>query len=59
MVIDDALMADALKASGLNTKKAVIEEALRKLVLLRKQANMRQLRGKLVWDDDLDSMHQD
>ncbi|MGB7373206.1 type II toxin-antitoxin system VapB family antitoxin [Pontixanthobacter sp.] len=59
VVIDDALMADALKASGLNTKKAVIEEALRKLVLLRKQANMRQLRGKLVWDDDLDSMHQD
>jgi Arc/MetJ family transcription regulator len=33
--IDDKLMAEAMAASGLSTKKATVEEAL-KLMLLRK-----------------------
>lgn len=36
--IDDELMAAAMQASGLKTKKAVVEEALR-LVARRKQLN--------------------
>jgi Arc/MetJ family transcription regulator len=53
VVIDDELMADALESTGLKTKKAVIEEALRTLVRLRKQEGVRSLRGKLHWEGDL------
>jgi Arc/MetJ family transcription regulator len=53
VVIDDELMADALEITGLNTKKAVIEEALRTLVRLKKQERVRSLRGKLQWEGDL------
>lgn len=56
IVIDDKLMADALKATGLQTKKEAVEEGLKTLIKLRKQANIRSLRGKLNWDGDLDEM---
>ena len=53
VVIDDELMAAALESTGLKTKKAVIEEALRTLVRLRAQEQVRSLRGKLRWEGDL------
>jgi Arc/MetJ family transcription regulator len=53
VVIDDELMAEALESTGLKTKKAVIEEALRTLVRLKKQENVRYLRGKLQWEGNL------
>lgn len=56
IVIDDKLMADALDASGLQTKKEAVEEGLKALIKLRKQANIRNLRGKLNWEGDLDEM---
>jgi Arc/MetJ family transcription regulator len=56
IVIDDKLMADALSASGLQTKKEVVEEGLKALIRLRKQANIRSLRGKLNWEGDLNDM---
>lgn len=56
IVIDDKLMADALNASGLQTKKEAVEEGLKALIKLRKQANIRNLRGKLNWEGDLDEM---
>jgi Arc/MetJ family transcription regulator len=56
IVIDDKLMADALSVSGLQTKKEVVEEGLKALIRLRKQANIRSLRGKLNWDGDLNDM---
>jgi Arc/MetJ family transcription regulator len=58
VVIDDELMAEALESTGLNTKKAVIEEALRTLVRLKKQEQIRSLRGKLQWEGDLDSQRE-
>jgi Arc/MetJ family transcription regulator len=54
--IDDKLMAKAMKASGASTKKAVVEEALRLLVRIRGQARIRELRGKIKWEGDLDTM---
>lgn len=59
IVIDDQLMADALQATGLHTKKEVVEEGLRALIKLRKQAEIRDLRGKLKWEGDLDDMRTD
>lgn len=56
IVIDDKLMADALNVSGLQTKKEAVEEGLKALIKLRKQANIRNLRGKLNWEGDLDEM---
>lgn len=56
IVIDDKLMADALKASGLQTKKEAVEEGLKALIRLKKQADIRNLRGKLKWEGDLDDM---
>jgi Arc/MetJ family transcription regulator len=59
VVIDDKLMADALESTGLHTKKAVIEEALRTLVKLKEQEQVRSLRGKLQWEGDLDSLREE
>ncbi len=54
--IDDDLMADALKATGLNTKKEAVELGLKALIKLNKQASIRALRGKLKWEGSLDEM---
>jgi Arc/MetJ family transcription regulator len=56
--IDDKLMAQAIKLTGLPTKRAVVEEGLRLLVRVRKQAQaLKALRG-LGWEGDLDEMRQ-
>lgn len=54
--IDDELMKKALALSGSPTKKAVVEEALRLLVQLKSQARLRELRGLVKWEGDLDEM---
>jgi len=54
--IDDNLMADALKATGLNTKKEAVELGLKALIKLNKQASIRALRGKLKWEGNLEEM---
>jgi Arc/MetJ family transcription regulator len=56
IVIDDDLMADALKATGLRTKKEAVEEGLKLLVKRNKQQAIRKLRGKLHWEGDLEEM---
>ncbi len=45
IVIDDKLMRDALRVTGLKTKRAAVEEGLRTLVRLSKQGEIRRLRG--------------
>ena len=59
IVIDDALMADTLMATGLRTKREAVELGLRTLLRLRRQQEIRQLRGGLSWDGDLDAMRSD
>lgn len=59
IVIDDILMQKALKLTGLKTKKAVIQEALRLLVQIHQQAAIREWRGKLKWEGDLEQMRLD
>jgi len=54
--IDDKLLASAMKASGLATKKATVEEGLKLLVRLREQRKaLEALRG-IGWEGDLDEM---
>ena len=59
VVIDDQLMEEALKLSGLRTKKAAIEAGLRLLVEFSRQAQVKNFRGKLVWIGDLEKMRTD
>ena len=56
--IDDNLMSDAQRLSGAKTKKEAVEQGLKLLVQMHEQQSIRQLRGKLQWDGDLDQMRQ-
>lgn len=56
IVIDDDLMADAIKATGLSTKKEVVEQGLKLIIKRNQQQAIRQLRGKLQWEGNLDEM---
>ena len=57
--IDDDLMAAALDATGLHTKREAVEFGLKTLVRLKQQGDLRQLKGKLDWVGDLDAMRRD
>jgi Arc/MetJ family transcription regulator len=59
IVIDDKLMRDTLRATGLKTKREAVEEGLRTLLRLRRQAGIRRLRGKLDWQGDLSAKRSD
>lgn len=54
IIIDDSLMADALKASGLKTKKEAVELGLKTLIRLKRQEGIKAFKGKLAWEGDLD-----
>jgi Arc/MetJ family transcription regulator len=59
IVIDDRLMRETLRATGLKTKREAVDQALRTLLRLRRQASIRQFRGKLDWQGDLNAMRSD
>jgi len=59
IVIDDKLMRDALRATGLKTKRETVECGLRTLLRLSRQEKVRRLRGKLDWQGDLNAMRSD
>jgi len=56
--IDDDLMRQAMAASGKPTKKAVVEEALRLVVDLKRQEGIKKLFGKVRWEGNLDEMRE-
>ena len=59
IVIDDKLMKETLRLTGLRTKREVVELGLRTIVRLRKQEEIRRFRGKFKWHGDLDAMRTD
>ena len=59
IVIDDELMQDTLRATGLKSKREAVETALRTLLRLSRQGEIRRLRGKLDWQGDLRAMRAD
>jgi Arc/MetJ family transcription regulator len=56
--IDDALLAEAMALTGLPTKKATVEEALRKLVRQNRQRRAIADMVGLGWEGDLDAMRE-
>jgi Arc/MetJ family transcription regulator len=59
IVIDDQLMRDTLRATGLRTKREAVELGLRTLLRLQQQSEIRRFRGKLHWEGDLEAMRAD
>ena len=59
IVIDDKLMRDTLRATGLKNKREAVELGLRTLLRLRQQGQIKRFRGKLDWQGDLDAMRRD
>ena len=59
IVIDDKLMKEALKTSRMKTKKEAVEEGLKLLIRRKKQENIKNLKGRLNWQGDLDEMRKD
>jgi len=58
IVLDENLIERAQKLTGIKTKREVVQEALRTLILLREQAEVRQFRGKLKWEGNLYEMRE-
>jgi Arc/MetJ family transcription regulator len=55
IVLDDQLVDEAFKyAENINTKKDLIEIALKEFVKNRKMKNLRDLKGKILFSDDYD-----
>lgn len=57
--IDDKLIEEAMKISGQKTKKATVEAGLKLIITLNQQKKIRDLRGKLKWEGDLEQMRLD
>jgi Arc/MetJ family transcription regulator len=56
IVIDEKLIREAMKATGLRTKRAVVEAGLQALIQIKSQADIRRWRGQVQWEGDLDEM---
>jgi Arc/MetJ family transcription regulator len=54
--IDDELMAKALDLSGLPTKRAVVDAALRALVDRITRRQLKEAFGKYRWEGDLEEL---
>jgi Arc/MetJ family transcription regulator len=59
IVIDDQLMADALQATGLKTKREVVEMGLQTLIKLKQQEKIKAFKGQLKWEGNLEEMRSD
>ena len=53
VVLDELLVEKTKALTGIKTTRAVIDEALRVLIQLREQTQVRDLRGRLHWEGDL------
>jgi Arc/MetJ family transcription regulator len=54
IILDDALIAQAMRITGARTKREAVDVALRSLVHQRRSyARLRALRGRLHWEGDI------
>ena len=59
IIIDDELMSDVLKLTGIKSKREAVEQALRTLLALKQQEKIKQFKGALKWEGDLEQMRSD
>jgi Arc/MetJ family transcription regulator len=56
IIIDDELMTDVLKLTGIKSKREAVEQGLRILLALKQQEKIKQFKGALKWEGDLEQM---
>jgi Arc/MetJ family transcription regulator len=56
IVLDDQLLEEARGLSGIKTKKEVVEQALKIFIQIQRQKQIRDLRGKIEWEGNLDQI---
>ena len=54
IVLDDKLVAEAMRLTGSKTMRQAVDLALRELVDERKRKDLRELRGKIRFQDGYD-----
>ena len=59
IMIDDELMSDVLKLTGIKSKREAVEQALRTLLASKQQEKIKQFKGALKWEGDLQKMRSD
>ena len=55
IVIDEHLMSEVLAETGIKTKREAVEQSLKMLLRLTRQARIREFRGKLKWEGNLET----
>jgi len=58
VVLDDELVAECLELTGVKTRRALIDLALRELVRRERQKKILELKGRIKWEGDLDAWRQ-
>jgi len=58
VVLDDRLVTECQKTTGIRTRKALIDYALHELLRRESQRKILELRGKVHWEGDLTSWRQ-
>lgn len=53
IVLDDALVADCQRATGIKTRRVLIHHALHELLRHECQKKVLELKGKVQWEGDL------
>jgi Arc/MetJ family transcription regulator len=56
ILIDDSLMAEVLKMSGVKSKREAVELGLRSLLALKQQERIKQFKGQLKWEGNLEQL---
>ena len=54
--MNEALVREGLKSTGLKTRRALVDHALKELVRRERQTGLLALKGKVQWDGDLGAM---
>ena len=54
IVLDDDLVNEAMELTGIKTKKEIVNLALQELVKKYRQKDLRDLKGKIVFDEGYD-----
>ena len=53
IVLDDKLVENCFEATGINTRKTLIDYALKELLRHKSQKKILELKGKINWDGNL------
>ena len=56
IVMDEKLIKEGMKTTGIKTRRALVDYALRDLLRRESQKRILELKGKVHWQGDLSSM---